>query len=256
MKYYFTSDVHLGLNLKDKPAKEREKLFINWLDEVEQDLLKNNAPDEGALFLLGDIFDFWLEYKSVVPKQHIKVLAKLESMTSKGIKIYYFKGNHDTWTYDYFESIGISMHYTPEIFTLNGSTFLVGHGHNLILKDTSLGFRLMYSLFNSALILKLYRFFVHADLSNWFGSWWSNSSRVSKPISHVFKGEDEYAVRYSRKKLEDGEKVDYFVFGHLHTPTIYELNEKSKVVILGEWIKNPTYGVFENNTFSLKELGD
>ncbi|MFI3267986.1 MAG: UDP-2,3-diacylglucosamine diphosphatase [Rikenellaceae bacterium] len=254
MKYYFASDVHLGLNLEKNPAKERETLFLRWLDKVEQDLYKNNAPAEGALFLMGDIFDFWLEYKSVVPKKHVKVLAKLENMTSKGIKIFYFKGNHDTWTYDYFQSIGIEVHYAPRILKLNNKQFMLSHGHNLMVKKAPLSFKIMYALFNSKFVLNSFRFFVHVDVSDWFGNKWSSSSRTSKAISHTFKGEEEYAVKFARTKLDEGENIDYFVFGHLHTPIIYELSDKAKLVILGEWIDNPTFGVFEDNKFSLREF--
>lgn len=255
MKYYFTSDVHLGLSLKDRPAKERETRFLKWLDRVEEELYNNGAPSTGALFLLGDIFDYWLEYKSVVPKQHIKVLAKLENMTSKGITIYYFKGNHDTWTYNYFESIGVKVHYKPEILTLDGKRFMVAHGHNLMVNKAPLGYRLMYATFNSKFLLWMFRTFIHVDVSNWFGSSWSNKTRVSKSISHIFQKENEPAVKFARKKLSEGEDVDYFVFGHLHTPIIYDLECKnSKLIILGEWIENPTFGVFENEIFILENL--
>lgn len=254
MKYFFASDVHLGLNIKNRSAEEREALFLNWLDMVEIELCKNNAPDRGALFLLGDIFDFFMEYKSVISKKHIRVISKIDRMVSKGIKISIFKGNHDTWHYDYFESIGVDIYGSPTLFDLNGIKVMMSHGHNIMVDKAPFGYRFMYSIFNSKFLLKVYRFCVHPDLSNWFGSLWSSSSRQSKNITHIFEKEDEPVVKFSRQELEKCSDIAYFIFGHLHSPIIYNLNNSSKLVVLGEWVDNPTYGVLDTSKFELLEF--
>lgn len=260
MKYFFVSDVHLVLNIDSKSALEREKLFLEWLEMVEIELKNDNAPEKGALFLLGDIFDFWLEYKTVVPKMYVNVLAKLSKMSADGIKMYFLKGNHDTWTNGYFESIGIEVFCNPKKIKIAEHTIVVGHGHNILISDAPLGYRFLYTLFNSKVALKLFQLFVHPDLSNRFGSWWSAGSRKSKAISHKFKEEQEFVVKYARKELETlkhdatADNIDYFVFGHLHTPIIYNLTSQSNLVVLGQWFENPVYGILTEEGFKLKEF--
>ncbi|HIS33742.1 MAG TPA: UDP-2,3-diacylglucosamine diphosphatase [Candidatus Avirikenella pullistercoris] len=253
MHYFFASDVHLGLELKGSPAREREKLFVRWLSFVEGELLPEGGEKRGALFLLGDIFDFWFEYKRVVPKGFVRVLGKLAEMADKGIEIHFFRGNHDTWVYSYFEEeLGIEVHGAPYETVLCGKRCLLAHGHGLKIPRSDYRYRLMHAVFNSPLAYNLYSVLVHPDLSMRFGHWWSHSSRTAKNIGHEFRGEEEPVVCYSREILARGEDFDFFIFGHLHTPLLYPLNDKAVLAVLGEWIEKPCYGVLSDEGFELK----
>lgn len=257
MRYFFASDVHIGLDIEGHSAVRREQIFIKWLSEVEKELTPdNNNSKKGALFLVGDIFDFWLEYKSVVPKQYIRVVSKLAEMSSEGIEIHFFKGNHDTWTLGFFEKeLGIIVHDNIFRTTLCGKNIVMAHGHGVNIKDSKLSYKILYTIFNSKIVYKIYRTLVHPDLSSWFGNLWSSSSRKSKNISHEFNYENEPAVKFAKEELERNPDIDYFIMGHLHTPVSYALSDKATFFILNEWISNPGYGVLDENGFSTHLIG-
>lgn len=229
--YYFASDMHLGLDYGDSPLR-REKLVVRWLDEV--------SADARAIFLVGDVFDFWFEWKRIVPKGFTRLLGKLSELTDRGVEIHFFTGNHDLWVYDYLsEECGVRIHTRPEIFKLYGKKTFIAHGDNLYLKKP---FRVgvMNYFFYSKFWRRVFSALVHPDSAMRFGQWWSNKSRKTKRLSHDFAAENEPLIRYARKYAQNAE-VDYFVFGHLHVPVNYDMGGGMRAVILGEWVANPTY---------------
>jgi UDP-2,3-diacylglucosamine hydrolase len=242
-KVYFASDLHLGLPSFIE-SHNRERLFVRWLD-----MIKNDASE---IFLLGDIFDFWFEYRRVVPKGFTRFLGKIAEITDSGIPVHFFTGNHDVWMFDYFEKeLGVSIHREPVRRTFDGKSFLIAHGDGLGPGDR--GYKLLKGIFTNRVLQWLFAR-LHPNFSMWFGNRWSVNSRYSKEISHVFKGEEELITNFSRIELASNYH-DYFVFGHWHSPVLYPLNEKSNMVLLGDWIVNFTYAVWDGNTFSLCRFG-
>lgn len=241
--YYFASDMHLGLD-HDTSSREREKMLVRWLDEV--------SADARAIFLVGDLFDFWFEYKRVIPKGFTRLLGKLSELTDRGIKIHFFTGNHDMWVYDYLiAECGVTIHQKAEIFELCGKRVFVAHGDDLYLKKPFL-LKLMQRCFRSHLLRNIFIRSVPANQAMRFGHWWSGKSRKSRSLSHTFCGEHEYLVQYAREyaKVVD---VDYFVFGHLHCAVDYDLSHDRRLLVLGEWIVNPTYAILkEDGSIELK----
>lgn len=240
--YYFASDVHLGLSV-GSATRERERLFIRWLDEI--------APDAEAIFLVGDIFDFWYEYKYVIPKGFSRLLGKFSELTDRGIPIHLFAGNHDMWAFRYLQDeCGVTLHLGPyEIFELDGRRVLVGHGD--VLGRRPWNQRLLSRVFRARWIQTLF-YLIHPDLSMAFGRGWSRSNRTSRPISHTFRGEAEPIVGFARAMLAQ-RPVDLFVCGHIHCAEYYPLGRDSAIAFLGEWIEDPTYGVLGPDGFQLKK---
>ena len=232
--YYFASDMHLGSGCGD--PRRREKLLVRWLEEV--------SADAEAIFLVGDVFDFWFEYKRVVPQGFTRLLGKLSELTDRGVTIHFFVGNHDMWVYDYLSrECGLVLHTVPEVFELAGRRVLVAHGDNMGGENSWLE-RLMVWVFHSRGLRAIFSALVHPDLAMRFGHWWSGKSRKTKSISHPFRGEEEWLVRWARKRLQT-ERIDYFIFGHIHCAENYDLGEGSRVLFLGEWIEHPFYAVLD-----------
>jgi UDP-2,3-diacylglucosamine hydrolase len=243
-KIYFASDNHLGAPTA-KASMPREKKFVQWLDTIKH--------DAEAVFLLGDLFDFWFEYKYVVPKGFTRVLGKLAELSDQGIKIHFFVGNHDLWMNGYFEEeLGISVYHQPEEFTFNATSFFIGHGDGLGPKDK--GFKRLKKVFTNSFFKWLYRW-IHPDIGVRFAQYLSVKNKVISGDEDVkFLGNDkEWLVQYCQKKLEENHR-DYFVFGHRHLPLDIALNDQSKYINLGDWITHFTYGVFNGNELSLKKL--
>lgn len=237
---YFASDLHLGLPTHDE-SLPREKLFIKWLDKIK--------PDAAELYLLGDIFDFWFEYHRVVPKGYNRFLGKIAEFTDSGIPVYFFSGNHDVWMFDYFQKeLNVIVHHNPIVKNFNGKDFFLAHGDGLGPWDK--GYKLLKAIFTSPTLQWLFAR-LHPNFSLWFGNQWSVSSRYSKEITHVFKGEEELITRFARLELKQTHH-DYFIFGHWHSPIIYKLAESSNLVILGDWLVNNTYSVFDGEKLFLK----
>lgn len=240
---YFASDNHLGAPTQEQ-SFPREKKFVAWLDEVKQ--------DAAAIFLLGDMFDFWFEYKTVVPKGFTRTLGKLAEISDSGIPIYYFVGNHDLWMNGYFEEeLNIPVYHKPKEFTFNNKTFLIGHGDGLGPGDK--GFKRMKKVFTNPVAKWFFRW-LHPDLGVKLAQYLSVKNRLISGDEDIkFLGEDnEWLVQYSKRKLEE-KHSDYFVFGHRHLPLNVDLNENSKYINLGDWLTNYTYGVFDGEVMELKE---
>ncbi|MCB0437294.1 MAG: UDP-2,3-diacylglucosamine diphosphatase [Mangrovimonas sp.] len=241
-KIYFASDNHLGAPTA-KDSLPREKKFVAWLDEVKK--------DAAAIFLLGDLFDFWFEYKTVVPKGFTRTLGKLAEISDSGIPIYYFVGNHDLWMNGYFEDeLNIPVYHKPKEFTFNDKTFFIGHGDGLGPGDK--GYKRMKKVFTNSFSKWLYRW-LHPDWGVKLAQYLSVKNKlISGEEDAKFLGEEgEWLILYSKKKLEEKHR-DFFVFGHRHLPLEIDLGNNSKYINLGDWISHYTYGVFDGEKMALK----
>lgn len=242
-KIYFASDQHLGAPTPEA-SLPREKKFVAWLDAIKE--------DAGAVFLLGDLFDFWFEYKTVVPKGFVRVLGKLAELKDAGIDIYFFVGNHDLWMRDYFQKeLNIPVFHEPQEFDINGKLFLIGHGDGLGPGDY--GYKRMKKVFTFPFFKWLFRW-LHPDIGVKLGHYFSVKNKlISGDEDAQFLGEEnEWLALYCRKKLTE-KHYDFFIFGHRHLPLEIKLNSSSTYINLGDWIQYFTYGEFMK-TFKLKEF--
>ena len=242
-KIYFASDQHLGAP-SPEASLPREKKFVAWLDTIKE--------DAGTIFLLGDLFDFWFEYKTVVPKGFVRVLGKLAELKDAGIDIYFFVGNHDLWMRDYFQKeLNIPVFHKPQEFDINGKIFLIGHGDGLGPNDH--GYKRMKKVFTFPFFKWLFRW-LHPDIGVRLGHYFSVKNKlISGDVDARFLGEEnEWLAQYCRRKLTE-KHYDFFVFGHRHLPLEIELNNNSTYINLGDWIQYFTYGEFMK-TFKLKEF--
>ena len=242
-KIYFASDQHLGAPTPQS-SLPREKKFVAWLNVIKE--------DAGAVFLLGDLFDFWFEYKTVVPKGFVRVLGKLAELKDAGIAIYFFVGNHDLWMRDYFQKeLDIPVFHQPQEFDINGKLFLIGHGDGLGPGDY--GYKRMKKVFTFPFFKWLFRW-LHPDIGVRLGHYFSVKNKlISGDEDAQFLGEEnEWLAQYCKRKLTE-KHYDFFVFGHRHLPLEIELNSTSKYINLGDWIQYFTYGEFMK-TFKLKEF--
>jgi len=243
-KIYFASDQHLGIPDHQK-SLEREKKFVGWLNEVKQ--------DAGVIFLLGDLFDFWFEYKRVVPKGFVRVLGKLAEIRDSGIPVYFFVGNHDLWMNGYFEQeLKIPVYHKPMEFTINGKEFLIGHGDGLGPGDK--GYKRMKKVFVNPISKWLYRW-LHPDIGVRLAQYLSTKNKLISGEEDVkFLGEEnEWLAQYAKKKLES-RHYDYFVFGHRHLPLEIAVGKNSTYINLGDWITHFTYAVFDGEKLELKKF--
>jgi len=245
-KTYFASDFHLGI---PDPGSSllREKMLIDWIDQC--------AGDCRELFLMGDVFDFWFEYKTVVPKGYVRLLGKLAELTDRGIPVHLFTGNHDIWAFSYLQDeIGITLHRQPEIFNINGKTFYLAHGDGLGPGDN--GYKFLKKIFSNRFNQWLFRW-LHPDIGARVALYFSRKSRLAnitkeEKFENRLDIQDEMLYNYSMALLKEGIDVDFFVFGHRHLPTEHLLNPNSRLIILGDWLTNFTYAVFDGNELTLK----
>ncbi len=240
-KIYFASDNHLGAPTSER-SQPREKKFVRWLESIRK--------DAAAIFLLGDLFDFWFEYGTVVPKGFTRTLGKLAEITDSGIPVYYFVGNHDLWMNGYFEEeLNIPVFHRPQVFEIGGKEFFIGHGDGLGPGDK--GFKRMKKVFTNPVAKWFFRW-LHPDLGVRVAQYFSVKNRLISGEEDVhFLGEDkEWLVQYAKKKLE-ARHYDYFVFGHRHLPLDIELSKESRYINLGDWIGYFSYGVFDGKDLQL-----
>jgi len=243
-KIYFASDQHFGAPTAEL-SFPREQKFVAWLDAVKK--------DAEAIFLLGDLFDFWFEYTTVVPKGFIRVLGKLAEIRDSGIPIYFFVGNHDLWMSDYFDKeLNIPVYHTPQTFVFNDKKFLIGHGDGLGPGDK--GYKRMKKVFKHPVSKWIFRW-LHPDIGVKLAQYLSVKNKlISGAEDVIFLGEDnEWLILYAKRKLQT-QHFDYFVFGHRHLPMEIELGNDSKYLNLGDWIGYFTYGVFDGTSFELKKF--
>ncbi|HEY6951105.1 MAG TPA: UDP-2,3-diacylglucosamine diphosphatase [Bacteroidota bacterium] len=237
-KTYFFSDVHLGLGSKDDD-RQREQRVIQFLDMVKQDARE--------LFILGDLFDYWFEYKSVVPKGYFRLFSKLGELRHRGIQISYLAGNHDFWLKDYLtEELGITIYPDPIERTIDGKRFYLHHGDGLLKKDT--GYRILKRVLRNRVNIFLFSL-VHPDLTTWIARWSSRKSRAYTS-KKSFEGSD--MVEFAREKISEG--IDVVIMGHNHQSIFRELNH-GVYVNIGDWLREYTYAVFDGNKIQLKKWG-
>ena len=243
-KTYFVSDVHLGAPAL-KNNREREKLFVKWLDKA--------AEDAGEIFLLGDIFDFWYEYKKVAPRGFVRTLGKIAEITDSGIPVHFFTGNHDVWVYNYLPTeTGVIVHREPIEIQINNKTFFLGHGDGLDKNEK--GYLLLKRIFTSKTAQFLFSQ-LHPNIAFWFGHEWAKHSRLSKGMEpEISKGpEFESSVTFA-KKYSATKQIDYFIFGHRHILMDEEIKPNVRVLIIGEWFNHFSYAVFDGEKLELKKF--
>jgi UDP-2,3-diacylglucosamine hydrolase len=241
-KIYFLSDFHLGA--PDRAASlVRERRLVAFLERIRQ--------DAAAIFIVGDLFDFWYEYRTVVPKGYVRILGKLAELTDAGIPIHFFTGNHDMWMHGYFEQeLQIPVYHEPRVFEFNGIKMLIGHGDGLGPGDH--GYKFLKKIFRNRICQALFGVLPPA-VGVGLAGWLSRRSRAMTGTEDaIFLGEEkEWLVIYSRERLKK-EHFDYFVFGHRHLPVDILLDTKgSRYINLGDWIRYYTYAVFDGNRLSL-----
>lgn len=237
-KTYFLSDFHLGAKYIDNPRKQEQRI-VSFLESI-----RNYAKE---IYLLGDILDYWFEYRYVVPKGYVRFFGKIAELADSGIKIYWFIGNHDIWIFDYLPSeLGVEIVDGSQIKQIDGKTFFIAHGDGL--GDESRSFRMLRAFFRNRFCQRLYAG-IHPRWTVPFALNWSRSNRVNgedRPF-----GCDEPLQRFVTNYKED-QKIDYFVFGHRHVAVNKSIGNNSRLIILGDWIKLYSYAVYDGNDLRLQ----
>lgn len=240
-KVYFISDFHLGVPDYEK-SREREDKIVRWLTSIENDVQ--------ILYLMGDVFDYWFEYKHAVPKGYIRLLGKLAQMADSGVEIHYFTGNHDMWVFDYLPlEIGMQIHRAPITKEYNGKKFFLGHGDGLGPGDH--GYKFIKRVFANPIAQWLFAR-IHPNTGIGMMKYFSKSSRIATGNSdEIYLGDDkEWLIIFSKEILEK-EHFDYFIFGHRHLPLDKQVGPKSRYINLGEWLNHQTYAVFDGSEVQL-----
>jgi UDP-2,3-diacylglucosamine hydrolase len=240
-KIYFLSDFHLGAP-NELESRKREDRLVQFLQHAKK--------DAAAFFIVGDIFDFWFEYKTVVPKGFVRILGCLAQISDEGIPLHIFTGNHDLWMQDYLaKELNAKVYFEPQTFTLGSKQFLIGHGDGLGPGDY--GYKRLKKIFTNPFCKWLFRW-MHPDAGIKLANYFSAKSRAKTgSADEVFLGADkEWLIIYCQEQAQKMD-VDYFVFGHRHFAIDYSINERSRYINLGDWIKLNTYGVFDGDTMQL-----
>ncbi len=234
---YFVADVHLGLDVKD--PSDREARFVAFLKSVP-------AERTEALYLLGDIWDFWYEYRDVVPKGYIRVFAALTDLMDAGVKVYFFEGNHDVWTYRYFEELGMVRLVQPAYVNIAGSHFCLGHGDGL--GPVPAGYRFLRAVFHNKVLQFLFSM-LHPRIAFWIGKSWSRRNRLARHYEYIFMGADEPLYRFAAE-YEKTRPVDYFIFGHYHADVKIRTPEGADLYVLKDWMDGSPYLYFDGISIS------
>lgn len=240
-KTFFASDFHLGAKGRLSSA-EREKQIVRWLDQI--------RDEAEALYLVGDLFDFWFEYRTVIPKGFLRLQSKLTEWREAGIPIYFFTGNHDMWMFRYFEEeLGIPVYRKPIVREIGGKKFFIGHGDGLGPGDH--GYKRIKKVFANPLAQWLFRW-LHPDIGIGIANYWSKHSRESNRDTAAFLGEDrEWLIAYTNRKSETI-AADFFIFGHRHLPIDFTLkNGRSRYINLGDWTHFNSYAVYDGTDVQL-----
>lgn len=239
---YFISDVHLGVPSNEK-SRVREKLLIQFLEE--------KSANAKAFYIVGDLFDFWFEYKHAVPKGFVRLFGKIAELVEKGIEIHLFTGNHDMWIFDYLpKELGVKVHRNPIYFVVNDKRFYVAHGDGLGPGDK--GYKFIKKIFASKICQWLFAR-LHPNFGIGMANFWSRRSRKSTGnANEKFLGEENEWLAVYSKEILSKEHFDYFIYGHRHLPLEIKLNTCSTYFNLGDWINYFTYGEFDGSELTLK----
>jgi UDP-2,3-diacylglucosamine hydrolase len=240
-KVYFLSDFHLGAP-NDTESRKREDRLVRFLQDARK--------DAGIIFIVGDIFDFWFEYKTVVPKGFVRILGTLAQMADEGIQLHIFTGNHDLWMQDYLsKELNAKLYFEPQAFTIQNKQFLIGHGDGLGPGDK--GYKRLKKIFTNPICQWLFRW-LHPDAGIQLANYFSRKSRAKTGnADEIFLGEDkEWLILYTKEKAKTME-VDFFIFGHRHYAIDLKINDKSRYINLGDWIRLNTYAVFDGTDLHL-----
>ena len=236
MKTFFVSDVHLGLQVGDPAGRERR--FAEFLQGLPE--------DTDALYLLGDIWDFWYEYRDVVPKGYIRVFSALQSLMDRGVKVYFFQGNHDVWTYCYFEELGMKKLVQPYVVEMGGKKFCLGHGDGL--GPVPAGYRFLRGLFHNRVAQFLFSM-LHPWIAFRFGNGWSRNNRLAHDQEYEFRGKDEPLYKFA-EEFSARNDVDYFIFGHYHSSVDMTLPSGARLLVLKDWMRSSPYFCFDGVSVS------
>ncbi len=243
--YYFASDFHLGAP-NYQSSRAREAKLVAWLDFIKK--------DANTIFLMGDVFDFWFEYSTVVPKGYIRLLGKLAELSDAGIKLYFFKGNHDMWVFDYFEKeLGATIVSDELLLDINGKRFFLHHGDGLGSGDNA--YKLLKNFFRSKFCQWLFAR-LHPNFGVGIANYWSQKSRLAgnKKQEHLQKNfEEKWLAGYYQELKSNFGEVDYLMMGHRHFPIELDI-EKAKYINLGEWVNFTSYAVFDGKEVQLKNF--
>jgi len=236
-KAFFISDFHFGI-AGTESSKEREKLFLKWINEYK--------PQMSALYVVGDLFDFWFEYKMVVPKGGVRILAALAELQDSGIPVLFFSGNHDQWMFDYFENeLGIPVYHDPIEKTILGKNFIIGHGDGLGPGDH--GYKFIKKIFRNPFSRILFSI-IPPGIGMRLAHFWSGRSRIKGVKENVFLGPDkEWLIQYCETEINKRKenKIDFFVFGHRHLPVQWKLSNGSYYINLGDWLRYHSFASFD-----------
>ena len=244
-KIYFLSDAHLG-SKSHADSVETERKLCRWLDSVRNDAVQ--------IFLMGDIFDYWYEYRYVVPRGFTRLLGKLGELTDDGVEIHFFAGNHDLWLSDYLsKECGMILHLEPFITEIGDKKFFLAHGDGL--GDDSRSIHLLRKLFHSKFLQKCFSA-IHPRWTIPLAHAWSDSSRESGGIVSYLGEEREHLVRFAKERLKELPDINYFVFGHRHVLLDLPIAEESRVIMLGDWITLFSYAEFDGESVVLKRCED
>ncbi len=244
-KIYFASDAHLGLTLFEE-RKSAEKRLVRWMDSIKETCKE--------LYFLGDMFDYWFEYKYVIPKGFARFIGKMAEFIDAGIPVYLFTGNHDIWMFGYFQDeIGATICDHDIVKELFGKKFYMAHGDGL--GDPSLSFRLLRGFFRNKPCQAMYKW-IHPDATMPFGLSWSKFNRKKKRGNKAEKylgPEKEFLVQFAQKHREENE-IDFYIFGHRHIDLDLTIEQESRVIILGDWIQKFTYAVWDGERLEVKHF--
>ena len=237
---YFVSDVHLGLQVND-PA-DRESRFVGFLRSL--------PAETESLYLLGDIWDFWYEYKDVVPKGYVRVFAAISDLISRGVQVYFFQGNHDVWTYSYFEELGMKRLEQPFVTEVAGKRFCLGHGDGL--GPVPFGYRILRGIFHCRFLQILF-----SMLHPWFafrlGNGWSRHNRLARREEYHFRDQDEPLYVFAEEFAVKND-IDYFVFGHFHDKVDLVLPCGARLLVLKDWISSSPFICFDGETITAGQI--
>ena len=242
-KVYFLSDFHLGAP-NEVESRKREDRLVRFLKQAQK--------DASAFFIVGDIFDFWFEYKTVIPKGFVRILGCLAEISDSGIPLHIFTGNHDLWMHDYLaKELNATIYFEPKQFEFAGKQFLIGHGDGLGPGDE--GYKFLKKIFTNPICQRLFRW-LHPDTGIQLANYFSAKSRAKTGTSdEQFLGEDkEWLIIYTKQKAKELD-VDFFIFGHRHYAIDFKINDRTRYINLGDWIRLNTYAVFDGAEMKLLE---